>query len=299
MEPLMTASDQAKTLRDLQQLASSRREEKRARGKAPRVIAVTSGKGGVGKSNIVANLAVEMSRRGRKVLVLDADLGLANVDILLGLAPVGHLGDVVSGNRDIDDIILHGPEDVDVLPAASGMSEITTLTEAQKGRLLVALDRLKSRYDTLLVDTGAGISSNVIFFAGGAHEVVVVVNPEPTALADAYAVIKVLRNRREIQRFQLLVNSVRQSSAAQVVHERLERVAERFLDVDIQLLGHVYYDQAVQKAVMGQEPVVLRFPSAPASRCLAQLAQRLDMMEAPEGQEGRFWEQLTEDGVSA
>lgn len=292
----MSASDQAKTLRDLQQLASERREDRRAAGRPPRVIAVTSGKGGVGKSNMVANLAVELSRRGRRVLVLDADLGLANVDILLGLAPIGHLGDVVSGSRDIDEIILHGPEDVDVLPAASGISEITSLTEAQKGRLVVALDRLKSRYDTLLVDTGAGISSNVIFFAGGAHEVVVVVNPEPTALADAYAVIKVLRQRKEMRRFHLLVNSVRQSSAAQVVHERLVRVASRFLDVDIQLLGHVYFDHAVQKAVMGQEPVVLRFPSSPASRCMIQLAQRLDMMPLSEEQEGRFWDQLTDEG---
>jgi len=295
------SSDQAKTLRDLRQQADAKRRGGPIEPPATRVIAVTSGKGGVGKTNCVANLAVELSRRGRKVLILDADLGLANVDILLGLAPTGHLGDVLSGIREIDEIILHGPEGVDLLPAASGIAEVTALSEAQKARLKMALERLRESYDTLLVDTGAGISSNVIYFAGAAQDVVVVVTPEPTALADAYAVIKVLRNRRKVRRFQLLVNQVHQVSAAEAVHERLLRVAERFLDVEINLLGHIYADSAVQRAVMEQGPLVQLYPTAPAARCFAQIAQRLDMLPPPlrDGAVDRFWDHLlTAEGAS-
>jgi flagellar biosynthesis protein FlhG len=289
------ASDQAKTLRDLRDQAEARRRAHREAPHQARVVAVTSGKGGVGKTNVVASLAVELSRRGRKVLVLDADLGLANVDILLGLAPNGHLGDVISGVCDIEDIVLEGPEGVALLPAASGIAEVTSLSEAQKGRLRVALNRLRETYDTLLVDTGAGISSNVIYFAGSAQEVVVVVTPEPTALADAYAVIKVLRNRRRIRRVQLLVNQVHHVSDAEAVHERLVRVSERFLDVDIQLLGHIYSDPAVHRAVMEQRPIALAYPGSPAARCLNQLAQRIDMLaDAPDnpGDVSRFWDRL-------
>ncbi len=288
------SADQAKTLRDLRQQADAKRSVMGSTPPETRVIAVTSGKGGVGKTNAVANLAVELSRRGRKVLILDADLGLANVDILMGLAPNGHLGDVLSGICEIDEIILHGPEGVDLLPAASGIAEGTALSEAQKARLKMALERLRGDYDTLLVDTGAGISSNVIYFAGAAQDVVVVVTPEPTALADAYAVIKVLRNRRQVRRFQLLVNQVHQVSAAEAVHERLVRVAERFLDVEIHLLGHIYSDAAVQRSVMEQGPLVQLYPNSPAARCMTQIAQRLDMLPPSlhEGAVDRFWDQL-------
>ena len=288
------SGDQAKTLRDLRDQAAAKRVAARSESRETRVIAVTSGKGGVGKTNLVANLAVELARRGRKVLILDADLGLANVDILLGLAPNGHLGDVLSGTCEIDEIILHGPENIDLLPAASGIAEVTALSEAQKARLKMALEQLRERYDTLLVDTGAGISSNVIYFAGAAQDVVVVVTPEPTALADAYAVIKVLRNRRQIRRFQLVVNQVHQVSVAEAVHERLVRVAERFLDVEIRLLGHVYADAAVQRAVMAQGLLVALYPSSPAARCMTQIAQRLDMLPPSQrdGAVDRFWDNL-------
>jgi flagellar biosynthesis protein FlhG len=288
------SGDQAKTLRDLRDQAAAERVAARSEQRETRVIAVTSGKGGVGKTNLVANLAVELARRGRKVLILDADLGLANVDILLGLAPNGHLGDVLSGTCEIDEIILHGPENIDLLPAASGIAEVTALSEAQKARLKMALERLRERYDTLLVDTGAGISSNVIYFAGAAQDVVVVVTPEPTALADAYAVIKVLRNRRQVRVFHLVVNQVHQVSVAEAVHERLVRVAERFLDVDIRLLGHVYADAAVQRAVMAQGLLVVHYPSSPAARCMTQLAQRLDMLPPVqrEGAVDSFWDNL-------
>ena len=285
-------SDQATTLRHLRLLAKAKRENPTQlnRDRAPRVIAVTSGKGGVGKSNVVANVAVEFARKGQRVLILDADLGLANVDILLGLTPAGHLADVLSGTCEIDDIILMGPEGVHVLPAASGIAEVTELTDIQKGRLLVALERLKGRYDVLLVDTGAGISANVTYFAGNAHDVIVVLNPEPTALADAYCVIKVLNQQRCVNRFHLVVNSTHQAATARSVHERLTRVADRFLNVDIRLLGHIYADQKVSEAVMQQTPLVKLFPTSPAARCFTQLAQAIDRLPPAEDSEGRFWD---------
>jgi flagellar biosynthesis protein FlhG len=262
---------------------------------ALRVIAVTSGKGGVGKTNLVTNLAVEMARLGRRVLLVDADLGLANVDIVLGLTPQATLAEVLRGECSIHDVLLTGPAGIRVLPAASGVAEITHLSSEDRLRLLGELDQLESEFDVVLLDTGAGISENVLFFASAAQEIVVVAIPEPTSIADAYALMKVLGARHAARRFRLVVNMVRSAEEGRDVYARLSDVAGRFLDVSIDYLGHILMDPAVRRAVTQRRPMCLVFPEAPASRAILGLAKRILMSRYSDGSTGRqqlFWRRL-------
>ena len=173
------------------------------------VITVTSGKGGVGKTNVVANLAVALSRAGKEVLVLDADLGLGNIDVLLGLVPRYTLEHVLAGSHHLSDIVIPGPAGIQVLPASSGLPQLTSLSDAQQLLLQSELEEVAKTVDVLLIDTGAGISPNVTYFASAAQETVVVISPEPTSLTDAYALIKVLCRQHRERRFKVLVNMVK------------------------------------------------------------------------------------------
>jgi flagellar biosynthesis protein FlhG len=238
-----------------------------------RAIAVASGKGGVGKTNVVANLAVALRRRGKRVIVIDADLGLANLDTLLGLNPRATIRHVLRGECTIQDVLVEGPEGIQIVPAASGFEEMTQLTLGQRLLLLDQVDSLEGAFDVLLLDTGAGISPNVLFFAMAAQETMVVLTPEPTALTDAYALIKVLSSRYAEHGFGILVNMARTEWEARKTFTHLARVAERFLHVSLRYVGHIPYDPEVPEAVRRQQPVSQLAPAAPASRAFDDLAE--------------------------
>jgi flagellar biosynthesis protein FlhG len=242
-----------------------------------RVIAVTSGKGGVGKSNVVVNLGLALAQRGLNVLLIDADLGLGNLDILLGLTPRFTLQDALASQLKLAEVIVDGPGGLKILPASSGIAELASLDESQKLFLLNEMDYYTEDVDVVLIDTGAGISPNVLFFNIGAQERILVVNNQPPAIADAYALIKILVSQHGETSFKLLVNGLAHHREAESVYRTLLRVADRFLGREITLdyLGFVPYDQAMPKAVMRQQPVLALYPQSPASKSFVMIAQTL------------------------
>jgi len=260
--------DQANTLRELVERAPQPAHPLR-------VIAVTSGKGGVGKTHIAANLAVLAAKSGRRVLLLDADLGLANSDIVLGISTKYHLGHLLDGSIDPELVLAEGPHGIRVLGASSGVQELTVLDDAQKLRLMTALDPLEDRFDLVLLDCGAGIGDNVLFFAGAAQEAILVVSPEPTSLTDAYATVKVLSQRAGVNHFQVLVNPIPTEAHAREIFLKLSRVTDRFLQARLSFLGHIPRDENLQRALMAQRPVVDLYPRTPSSRALESICDRL------------------------
>lgn len=247
----------------------------RSGGDGLRVIAVTSGKGGVGKTNVTANLAVLLARQGKRVLVIDADLGLANVEIIFGVKPRHHIGDLLSGAHTIDEVLAEGPLGIKILPAGSGVQSLTQLTDEQKQRLLASFDGLEDRFDVVFIDSGAGIGDNVLFFVGAAQEALLVVSPEPTSLVDAYAVVKVLSQQAGVRDFGVVVNPVVDELAARDIFPKLTTVTNRFLDARVQHLGYVPRDENMHRSIMARTPIVELFPMSPASRALGEVAKRL------------------------
>jgi flagellar biosynthesis protein FlhG len=246
-----------------------------------RVMAVTSGKGGVGKTMLTANLAVLAARRGKRVLIIDADLGLANVEIVFGVKPKRHVGDLLDPQVAADEVLIEVRPGIHILPAASGIQQLTQLGEDEKLRLIAVLDGLADRFDLVLIDSGAGIGDNVLFFVGVAQEIVLVVTPEPTSLVDAYAAVKVLSQQMGLKDFGVVVNSVVDELAARDVFQKLVGLADRFLSVRIRHLGYVTRDENVHRAVMAQRPITDLFAMAPASRALALVADRLFSQAPP------------------
>lgn len=240
-----------------------------------RVIAVTSGKGGVGKTNIVANLGYALCKAGKRVLIFDADLGLGNLDVLLGLTPRYNLSHVIAGQKRLSEIIVRGPGKLQILPASSGIQELTRLTFSQKMSIFNDLNALLSAYDIVLVDTAAGISSNVLFFNASANEIMVVVTPEPTSITDAYALIKILSVQYQEKHFRLLVNFAKNDKEADDVSRQLVVVANRFLDVSIEYFGKVLVDDNVKLGVRKQVVVSEMAPMTQASRNFSELAHKL------------------------
>ena len=245
-------------------------------------IAVTSGKGGVGKTSVVVNLAISIARLNRRVAILDADFGLGNVDVQLGLTPAWHLGHVLAGDRDVRDIIVTGPAGVRIVPAGSGLRELTALTGEQWQRLAAALDTIRAEVDFLLVDTAAGISGNVIDLLRGLERVLVVTSMEPAAIVDAYAVMKLLTLATPERAVDVLVNGVRDGEEAESVFRQLDVAAERFLRCRPRYQGYVPFDPAVRDAVLMQQSAVDHDPQCAASRSFRVLASRLVRL-APEG----------------
>ncbi|RMH08764.1 MAG: MinD/ParA family protein [Nitrospirae bacterium] len=239
------------------------------------VVAVSSGKGGVGKTNIVANLAVAAAQQGRHVLVMDADLALGNVDVLLGLTPTVTLEEVLTGHRQLEEVIVEGPAGIRILPATNGVQDLTALTPEQQLRLQDGFLTLSVQPDLLLIDCAAGISSNVLYFSLVAHDVLVVISPEPTSLTDAYALVKVLSTRYRQKRFRILINMAKSAREAKDVYRKLSRVTDRFLTVSLDFVGWVPFDEYVPMAVCQQRAVVEAFPKAPSSRALAGLITQL------------------------
>ena len=259
--------DQANSLR---QLAAAGRMTR-----SPlKVYAVTSGKGGVGKTNITANLATVMARAGKRVLVIDADLGLANTEIIMGVKPRYHFGDLITRGLSIEDVMVECPGGAMLLPAGSGVAALTHLTDDQKMRFVEAVDPLEDMFDVVLIDSGAGIGENVIFFVGAAQEAILVVSPEPTSLVDAYAAVKVLSQKAGVQTFNVIVNPIVDEMAARGVFQKLTTVTGKFLEAKVRHMGYVPRDENLHRAIMAQRPVCEMFPSSPSARAIAVIAAR-------------------------
>ncbi|HEX9844149.1 MAG TPA: MinD/ParA family protein [bacterium] len=268
--------DQATTLRRIVQHQRKSRPASPPLLTAPRVIAITSGKGGVGKTNTVLNLSLALSRLQRRVLLLDADMGLANVDVLLGLTPRYTLEHVLNGQKDVGDVVLQGPLGLKILPSSSGISELSELSPEEQARLFVELSRIDEEVDYLFIDTGAGISSNVMRFNASAGEVYLVVSPEPTSMTDAYALMKLLAIKYHVRDFGLIANSVTSEQDGRNVFDRLNRVCTQYLQARLAYLGSVPFDRHVHKAVRQQRALLDLFPNAPAARSLMRIAAVID-----------------------
>jgi flagellar biosynthesis protein FlhG len=266
------------------QLRSLVRQRRRAS-----VIAVTSGKGGVGKSNVAVNLAIQLSAAGKQVVLLDADLGLANADVLCNVDLPHNLSHVIARQKQLSEVVVQAPGGFRLIGGASGLARMADLTDHDRERIIHAMSELEQAADVILVDTGAGISPNVLSFTRAADHVLIVTTPEPTAITDAYAVVKVLSRDRDSEvaerRVSLLVNQVRNAHEAKVVHGRIAQVARQFLSVSVLDAGHMVSDQAVPLAVRRRTPFVLGTPKCPASQCVAQLAMRLEQGVAAGGGE--------------
>ena len=264
-----------------------------------RVVAVTSGKGGVGKTNFVANVAIALQKKRKKVLVLDADLGLANIDIVLGLRPLHNIFDVIEGRKTIDEILVRGPGGIDILPAGTALDTLSELDERQKLLLMERLEPIDGRYDFVLIDTGAGIASNVLYFALAAQIRIVVVTPEPTSRTDAYAVIKILNKDYAQKRFHILVNQAASESDGRRVYEFLADAADKHLgDVSLGFLGVLATDSHVAEAIKQQRPVIEQFPQSRYASQVKSIATKIAGLPAPEldGSLGFFWRQLVQAG---
>jgi flagellar biosynthesis protein FlhG len=252
------------------------------------VIAVTGGKGGVGKTSVSVNLATAMAASGRRVMLLDGDLGLANVDVFLGLSPRHTMAHVLSGERTLEEIVLETAEGIQVVPGASGVAEMANLSAAGHLNLVQAFSTLSARVDVMIVDTSAGISHSVVQFTQAAQHVLLVVCDEPASMTDAYALVKVLSRNHGVTKFHVLANMARAPGEGEGMFQKLQRVTGRFLDVTLEYVGEIPEDAYLRRAIREQRPVVSAFPSSPASRAFKKLALKADKWPVPEGPRGNL-----------
>ncbi len=241
-----------------------------------RVIAVASGKGGVGKTNLSVNLGISLSQMGKKVVLLDADMGLANVDILLGMYPKFNLSHVLSGDKTLDEIMLNGPDGLRVIPGASGIQKMSELSTIEQAAVVHAFSSLDQDLDVLIVDTAAGISAGVINFVRACQEVIVVVCDEPTSLTDAYAFIKLLNRDYGLSNFHIITNMVRTLPQGEALFKKLTKVTDHYLDVTLRFLGPVLFDENLRRSVQKQTPLVISFPVSKASLAIKLIAKKID-----------------------
>jgi len=250
--------------------------ELQGKGNLTKVITVASGKGGVGKTNFTLNLGLALAEFGQRVLILDADLGLANIDVILGISPRFNLFHVINGEKDIADIIIEGPNGIKIIPGGSGIYELADLKEWQLERFLIKLSALESESDFLLIDTGAGISKNVLNFTLAADEIFIVTTPEPTSITDAYGLIKTLNKHKFLGHIKLVINKAVNYEEAEIAAKKLQIVANRFLkNCQLEILGFILEDRAVPLAVKKQQPFLLDNPTSKASVCLYNLASQM------------------------
>jgi flagellar biosynthesis protein FlhG len=255
--------DQASGLRNMQKT------------KQMKVIAVSGGKGGVGKTNVSLNTAIALAYQGKRVLVLDADLGLANVDVMLGLRVQRNLSHVLSGECELDDIMVEGPAGIKVIPATSGTQSMVDLTPAEHAGLIRSFSEMQTECDVLIVDTAAGISDMVLSFARAAQDVLLVVCDEPTSITDCYALMKLLSRDHEVFKFKVVANMVRSAKEGQQLFDKLTKVSDRFLDVALELVGVIPFDENIRKSVRKQKAIIDAFPDSPASVAFRELASKI------------------------
>jgi flagellar biosynthesis protein FlhG len=253
-----------------------------------KVIAVTGGKGGVGKTTVSANLAVAIAAQGRDVMLLDADLGLANVDVVLGLRTRFHLGHVLLGECSLEDAVVTGPHGLQIVPAASGLKHMANLSEAEHAGIIRAFSDLYHRVEVLVVDTAAGLHDSVTTFTQAAQHVLVVVCDEPASITDAYALIKVLSREHGVRRFQILANQTRRSGEGPALFQKIARVCDRFLSVSLEFAGSIPFDHYLRRAVQRQTAVVDAYPSCISSVALKNLASKADKWSVPQGARGHL-----------
>lgn len=264
-----------------------------------KVLAVASGKGGVGKTSISINLAVTLAQLGRNVMLLDADLGLANVDVLLGINARRNLSHVISGEATLSEVIVEGPAGLQIVPSASGTKNMIDLSAAEQVGLIRAFSELGGDVDVMVIDIAAGISESVVNFTRAAHEVIAVVCDEPASLTDAYALIKVLNRYHGVQRFHILANMTTSAHEGRRLFEKLSRVAQRFLDVTLGYMGAIPHDDYLRKAVQRQQAVVESFPRSRSALAFRKLADRVEHWPVPVDASGRlefFVERLLQSG---
>jgi flagellar biosynthesis protein FlhG len=253
-----------------------------------KVIAVTGGKGGVGKTTVSANLAVSIAAQGRDVMLVDADFGMANVDVILGLHTRFHLGHVVKGECTLEEAIVTGPHGLQIVPAASGIKHMANLTESEQAGIIRAFSDLYHRVEVLVVDTAAGLHHSVLTFSQAAHHVMVVVCDEPASITDAYALIKVLSREHGVQRFQILANQTRRSGEGPDLFQKISKVCDRFLNVTLEFAGSIPFDDYLRRAVQRQAAVVEAYPASISSVALKNLAMKADKWSAPQGARGHL-----------
>ncbi len=276
-------SDQASGLRNM------------SMAKKTKVIAVTGGKGGVGKTSVSLNTAIALAQTGLNVLVLDADLGLANCDVMLGLRVHKNLSHVLSGETELDDILVEGPSGIKIVPATSGSIDMVELSPAQHAGLIRAFSEMRTPVDVFIVDTAAGISDMVLSFSRASHEVLCVVCDEPTSITDAYALIKILNRDHGVSRFKVVANMVRTIKEGQDLFKKLTMVTDRFLDVTLELTAIIPFDDNLRKAVRRQKAIVDAFPRSPSAVAFKTLAAKINKWPTPSHASGNlefFLEQL-------
>ena len=268
--------------------ASGLRKMSKNNNNGVKVIAVTGGKGGVGKTNVSLNTAIALGQQGNRVLVLDADLGLANCDVMLGLRVERNLSHVLSGECELDEILVEGPAGIKIVPATSGSQSMVELSPAEHAGLIRAFSELNTDFDILVVDTAAGISDMVLSFSRAAQDVLVVVCDEPTSITDAYALIKVLSREHGVYKFKIVANMVRSLREGQELFAKLSKVTDRFLDISMELVATVPYDENMRKATRRQKVIVELFPGSPASLAFRALATRITKWPIPNQPSGHL-----------
>ncbi len=262
----------------------------------PRVFSISSGKGGVGKTNLTSNLAYHLAMSGKKVLILDADLNLANVDVLLGLTPKFNIHHVFRGEKSLEEVLVEGPGGMMILPGSSGIMELSSLTESQKLYFLEEMEEFSKKIDILLIDTAAGINDNVVYFNLASQERIILLTPEPTSLTDAYALIKVLSSQYDVKKFRIVVNLALSKKEAVAVFKKLSLVCDQFLDtISLDFLGQILTDSNLVKAVRAQKLVSEYYPDAESSKMFAIIAQQIESEEPDFTDDGNikfFWQRL-------
>lgn len=273
-------TDQAETLREIMR----RREQDSDSASRTRIITVASGKGGVGKTNIATNLALSYAAMGKSVILMDADLGLANVNVVLGLIPKYNLYHVIRKQKKMSEILMETDYGIRIVAGASGFAKIANLDDEERQVFIEELHEL-SNADVVIIDAGAGVSNNVISFVGAADEAIIVTTPEPTAITDAYGIIKIIATEVDNLNLgiKLIVNRVKSVTEGKKVAERVINIAGQFLNLKIDYLGYVYEDQAVQSAILKQKPFLVMDPKSKASICIQQISSRLERVEYREG----------------
>ena len=269
--------------------------------KAPHSMAITSGKGGVGKTLVTVNLACQYARKGLKVLLIDSDLSLANIDVVLGLSPQHTIQDVLDGRLTLDQVAIPGPLGITILPAASGVADLSNLSEMQKNSLMDHIDHWDADFDVVLVDTGAGISPNVRFFVLAVERIMVVATPDPASVTDAYALMKVMFTNHRVAHFDLVVNQVKDNAEAKEVYRTLSQVAEKYLNVGLNYAGFIPHDVRLGQAVRQRQVVSEMFPSAPSALAFQKVADNLlRLLQQKRQDDGRmifFWRRLLEESL--